>query len=166
MNLQLTKKEIYLAVFIGLMGFFLYSPPMIRWLDTLSPLAGDIFYEILFIIILYVGSNMGFLLYEPKKVPFTKALGLFLVGSALLMTINWESPYVNIVARGNADNLSNIYWQTDDGISWWFTTTQLKIDSSDCATNDYCKARIVAFSIIPFIIAIIGLLFIRGKVGI
>jgi len=80
--MNLTNNELKLAILIGILGFFAYSPFVIRWLDTLAPLQGDIAYEVIFFILMYSGARVGFFIYEPKKVPLRQAIGLFLITSS------------------------------------------------------------------------------------
>ena len=164
MPFNLTKKELYLAFFVALMGFFLYSRSMVLWLDKLTIFQGWLFYNVLWFIIIYVGSRQGFFIYEPKKVPLTQAIGLYLITTAVLMTVNWESGYVQLMTRGNQD-MSTVYVQTDDGMSWFYITTYVPgVDVNDCLTNDNCTARILFIVAIPFILALIGGFLLTGRV--
>ena len=163
MTFSLTNKELLLATAIAVLGFFMYSPSVIRWLDAIPLWQGYVFYQVIYFVSLYFLSKQGLVLFGIKITSVKQTLGLFLITTAFLMTISWCSGYVQFILRGNQD-VSGVYLQTDDGLSWYYVTNYITKDIESCKTDDNCMPRIVAFVIVPFVIALLGGYLITGKI--
>lgn len=159
MTFALTRKELYLAVMIALMGYFLYSSSAIIWLSKLTIFQGWLLYNVLYIISIYTLSKMGLTIFGMRITTLSQTLGLYLITTAFYMTINWESAYVNLVTKGTSEGVSEVYWQTDDGLSWYSVNKYIP-------NLELEQARIIAFVVIPFILALIGGYLLTGRIRI
>lgn len=160
--MNLTNNELKLAIFIGIFGLIMYSTTVIKWLDSVSLLTGYIFYQVIYFVSLYILSKHGLVLFGIRITSLKQTIGLFLITTAFLMTISWCSGYVQLITRSNQD-ISGVYLQTDDGLSWSYVTQYITKGVGDCATNPNCSARIISFSIIPFFLALLGGYMVTGR---
>jgi|GEM_PF-1282785 len=158
----LTKKELLLATFLGIFGFFTNSRWIILWLDSIGIVGGYIFYNIIYFGFLFILSRAGLTLFGLRIERPLQTIGLFLLTTAVFMTIEWESPWINIVTKGTVEGVSIVYWQTDDGISWIFWSNLLGIYG---ITNPDIIA-IFTYPITIFFLALMGGFLITGRIKI
>ncbi len=140
-------------------GFVFSSPKWISYLNTLNSFWGlMVFYAILYGS-LYFLSKFDLLAWGKIhiKQPL-QILGILLFTFAFFIPINWESSYVNRVVGYDPAGCPQIHFQAEDGVVVDFVFDYLGF-------KDLAVVRILAFVIVPMIIAAIGLYFIRGKVS-
>jgi len=155
--MKITGRELKLAVALALMGFVLSEARFILWLDTLNPLEGLIIYYIILYASLYTLSKAGLVVFNVRIEDPAQTFGLLLVTFSFFLTCDWESPYVQIITRGSIGNVSQVYWQAEDGACWYLWTVVMGV-------ADIGLARILTFVVTPFALALIGCLFIEKKV--
>jgi len=141
------------------MGFFLTTRGWILYLNTLTIFGGLVIYYAIYYGSLYALSKLDVIIFKPNVSDMRGTTGLLLILFALAIVINWENPYVQYVTMGSFSGASGVFYQTEDGLAWM-------IASSIMGGADMEQIRIVAFSIIPALIAMLGFTFIEGKVKI
>jgi hypothetical protein len=156
MKLELTDREIGLAIAMAIMGYVLSAREWILWLDKLSPGEGLIVYYTILYGCLYVLSRLGLVVFGFRIKDPIQTFGLLMVTFAFFITVNWESPWVEVVTRGHYVDISPIHYQAEDGATWWFW--QKMLPAADPET-----LRLLTFVATPFILCLIGGLLISRK---
>jgi len=154
---KITSKEFQLAVAIALMGFVLTSRQWILWLNGLTIVGGFLVYYALLYGALYVLEQMGLVIFGFKIKDPKQTIGLLLISFAFFAIVNWENPYIQYVTMGNFSGASGVFYMTEDGLLWQFTTQLLP--SADVELH-----RIFAFVIMPFLIALLGVTLVSKKI--
>lgn len=149
----LTKKEFLLAVIIASLGLLFSSRFIILWLNTLSPLLGLLVYYVIMYGMFIALGHFGLIIFGIKIKHPLQTLGLLMITFALFIVINWESPYVNILTKGSMDNVSVIYSQSEDGAVWYLWNSIIGI-------TNLAVLRLLTFVFTPFLLVIIGSLFV------
>jgi hypothetical protein len=156
---KITKNELVLAITLAIGGFIFSSREFIVWLNHFNPLYGFTVYYIILYASLFVLSKFNLVIFGIKIKKPMQTLGLLLITFSFFLIVNWESCYVQTVLSGSCANVSNIYFGSEDGMTWWFWTTYVGITSVDLA-------RLLTFVFTPFILTIIGGLLVDEKVKI
>lgn len=145
---KLERREIQFALAIALLGFVFSMREWILFLDGQSPFMGFLIYYGIIYVSLLILSKVGFVLMGHHVKEWHQALGVMLIMIAFFTVFNWESQYVNIVAHGSLDNISPIYFQSEDGMTWAFW------EGLGFANTEIL--RLLTFVISPFIEALCG----------
>jgi len=153
---EVTRDEFKLAVVIAIMGFAFTTRPYILWLNSLSPFAGLLIYEIILYGALYTMSRMHLSLGHIEIKDWSQTIGLWLIQYAFFVTINLTSQYVQWVIDGSV-TAPNIFLQSEDGAAFWLFQQILPFASMDAL-------RILTYVITPFILVMIGGYLVRGKI--
>jgi hypothetical protein len=148
-KLKLESREIKLAVILGILGFIFSMRAWIMFLDKQTVLVGFLIYYGILYITLLILSKLGFVMLGKKVGNWKQSMGILLIMFSFFIIFNWESPYVNLVAKGNIDNVSPIYFQAEDGITWSFYQDTLGV--KDIETN-----RLLTFVLTPTITGLLG----------
>jgi|WetSurMetagenome_2_1015567.scaffolds.fasta_scaffold270163_2 hypothetical protein len=146
---SLEKREIQLAIAFGVLGFIFSMRQWIKFLDQQSVLMGFLIYYGIIYLSLLLLAKLGFVIMGTKMKHWPQALGLLLIMFSFFVIFNWESPYVNIVAKGNADNVSPVYFQAEDGITWSFWNDTLGV-------KDVEQLRLLTFVLTPMLTGLLG----------
>jgi len=155
--LELNRRDVALAVAIGVIGYVFSMRVWILFLSSLDSVSGFVMYYIVLYGILIVLSRMKLIIFAPKVGNLRGTLGVVLLTFALFATINWTNPYVQYMTTGNLTGASSVFYQAEDGLCWTFTTQILGIVNIELA-------RIFAFSIVPALVALLGLSLVGGRV--
>ena len=77
--------------------------------------------------------------------------------NSFFIIFDWESEYINIVARGEFDNrkVSKIYLQSEDGATFDFFYR---------LTNNVELSRILTFIVTPIVLTFVGSMLIERKI--
>jgi len=157
---SLTKNELKLAVFIALLGFIFSSRPFIKYLALQSsPVIGfTIYYCVLFAITMVL-AYLGFSVFNIQIKNVLQVIGTLMIVFSFFIVINWESQYVQYVDKGTVEGASNVFYSSEDGITFW-------VWHDIAGINDMNKVRILTFIITPFILTLLGgLLVTRAKIN-
>jgi len=141
------------------MGFFLTTRGWILYLNTLTIFGGLVIYYAIYYGSLYALSKLDVIIFKPNVSDARGTAGLLLILFALAIVINFENPYVQYLTMGTFTGASQVFYQTEDGVAWLFASSIMK-------GADIEQVRIVAFSVIPALIAMLGFTFIEGKIKI
>ena len=158
--LRITPRELTLAVVIAIMGFIFSTRSFILYMDKQTPVAGLLIYEVILYVALFFFSNfLGVAVFhvKPWSVNLIQTLGLLLITFAFFVVVDWSSAYQNIVTKGTSSNVSNIYFQCEDGATWYAWSH---------VTSSVETLRMLTYVITPFVLALIGGFLVRGKLNI
>jgi len=147
-SFEITTKELILAVAIAVIGFVFSLRGWIYFLDKIPLWASFTIYELIFFIILYVFGKLDLIVFGVKVNKFKHTLGLWFIVCALMICINWTSPYVNIVTHDTIDGVSPIYFASEDGVVWWLW--------EQTGLQNVEWLRILTYIFTPFILTLIG----------
>jgi hypothetical protein len=148
-NFKLTQKEVALALFIAILGFAFSSREWVLFLNTLNPLEGLIIYYIILYSCLTLLSYFGLVIFNIKIKNPIQTFGLILITFAFFITVDWESPYIQLLTKGNVEDASTIFYQSEDGATWYFWYDVMKI-------KDVETCRILTFVFTPLLLCLIG----------
>jgi len=155
--MELTSREVGLAVAFAVLGFAFSMREWILFLDSLSPLQGLIVYYIILYVSLYVLSRLDLVVFGFKIKDPLQTLGLLLITFAFFVTVDWESPYIQYVTGRSVENVSPVYFQSEDGAVWFLWQSVLPWLGVE-------QLRVLTYVVTPFILALIGGLLVSGKV--
>ena len=155
---KLTEREICLAVAFALMGFFLTLKGFVVWLSGLNPLEGLVVYYIILYSAIYVLSKLGLVIFGLRIEKPLQILGLGMITFAFFMIVNWESEYVNLVTVGSSVGVSQAYWGSEDGATFYFVYHILGIKA-------LAVARLITFVLVPFLLALGGGFLLEKKIS-
>lgn len=154
---ELNQRDFALAAAIGVIGFLFSTREWLLTLNGLDQLTGFIIYYAVMYGFLFALHKLDVILFKANVSDLQGTLGLMLILFAIAVTINWTNPYVQLVTTGNLTGASGVFYQAEDALSWSFATNVLGI-------QDVQTARIVAFSLVPFAVALLGTALIKGRV--
>ena len=157
---QITSRELQLAGAIGAMGYVFASRPFLLYLNLLNPVEGLLLYYMVLYAVLFGLSRMGLTVFGFKITDPSQTFGLLLVNFAFFATIDWSSPWVQLVVTGSTSGAANALTNNcEDGLLWFLVNSVLKVSNPDVAA-------FLAFAVAPFLIALVGLYFVEGNVKI
>ena len=151
----ITTKELYLALVFSLLGFLLTTRLLLNTLEGLNVFLGFIVYYAIIFLTIFVISKLDLVIFGFKIDNLAQKIGLVLITFAFFILVNWESPYVNIVTHGTAENVSSIYFMSEDGITWAFW---------DMIFNNIQAIRVLTFIVTPFLLTLLGGLLVSEKI--
>ena len=154
--MEITGKEITLAVLFAVIGFFFSTHELISWMSTLNPAEGLVVYYAIIYGTLFILSKLDLVVFGEKIESGTQILGLVLIMFAFFILVDWESAYVQYVVRGNFDVAVN-YIQSEDGAIFYLW--QQILPNATVETW-----RLLTFVFTPFILVLIGSLFVSEKI--
>jgi hypothetical protein len=158
--MQLTEKEVALAVALAVLGFALSSRQWLLFLDGLNPFQGLIVYYLILYFSLYILSRLELVVFGFKIKEPLQTLGLLLITFAFFICVDWESPYVQLATRGSLETVGNItpvLFQSEDGATWFLWQQAfpwLQIET----------LRVLTYVLTPFVLTLIGGLLVSEKV--
>ena len=159
-NHNITKKEWLLVGFIILMGWFFSMKDTILKFDSMSPnqlflISYAVLYGFLYIASKYHGGIIiwNFQIKHPLQV-----FGTVLIIFSVFLVTTWENPYIQYVTKGNFDGISNIFYATEDGITWNFWTRYI-----EPIPENIEKLRLLTFVFTPGLLSLIGVYLLNKK---
>jgi len=157
---ELSGRDVTLAVAIGVIGFVFSTRTWLLFLNGLNVVLGCLVYYIVLYAMLLIFSKLKLIIFAPKIGNVRGTVGLVLLTFALFVTVSSENPYAQYITTGSFGGASPIFFQTEDGITWLFVTQVLAV----LGIVHIELARIFAFSIVPALVALVGLSLIGGRV--
>ena len=139
------------------MGFVASSRGVILFLNSLNPFQGLLVYYLILYSSLYVLSKMDLVIFGFKIDNPLQTLGLLLITFSFFITVNWESAYVQYISTGSFGGTSTVFLQSEDGATFWFWSTMFP-------SAEVEFLRILTFVVTPFVLTIIGSLFVSKKI--
>jgi hypothetical protein len=158
--MDLTEKEVSLAVALAVLGFALSSRQWLLFLDCLNPFEGLIVYYLILYVSLYILSRLDLVVFGVTIKEPLQTFGLLLITFAFFIVVDWESPYVQLATRGSIETVGNItpvLFQSEDGATWFLW--QQAFPWLDIET-----LRILTYVVTPLVLALIGGLLVSEKV--
>ena len=84
-------------------------------------------------------------------------IGTILIIFSFFIIFNMESCYVNTVTYGSCENVSDIYFHSEDGATYWLWSH---------LTDDVDSLRILTFVVTPFVLTFFGTMMITDTIEI
>lgn len=156
--MKLTSKEVALAVALAFMGLVFSTRTFLIWLNTLNAFEGIVVYYAVLYVALFVLGKLDLVVFGVKIKDPLQTFGLAIITFAFFITVNWTNPYVQYATTGSFQGASNVFTNnSEDGVTWAFWSWLLPY-------ADIMLLRILAFVVTPFVLALIGGLFVSKKV--
>ncbi|MEM5866304.1 MAG: hypothetical protein QXG39_00090 [Candidatus Aenigmatarchaeota archaeon] len=152
---KITTEELILAFIFFILAFFFTSREWLLFLNRLDPLSGWLIYEIIVVVTIFCLAYAGLVVARIEIKSPLQILGSFMIVSAFFMIFNWENPYVQYVTTGGFQGASNVFYQTEDGVSWWIWSNFI------LKGQDPEVIRIFAFPVTVFILVFVGVFLVR-----
>ena len=154
---RLTRRDVQLAVLIGIVGYLFSSRTWLFFMNGLNPIEGTIVYYVIVYAGLYGLAKLGLSIFGFKISTADQTFGLLMLNFAFHVTTNWADPWVQYVTTGSLGGMSNVLVNnSEDGLVWYVVYTLGGI------TNLFL-ARVLTFVVIPFLISTVALYLIKGK---
>lgn len=154
---EITLKEFLLALSISLMGFLFSTKTFLLWLNTLNPFMGFLVYYGVLFTVLFILSRFDLVIAGLKIHSPLQCIGSVFVLFSFLLVVSWKNPFVQFVTTGSFEGASAIFYQTEDGVAWWFWTTVLGI-------SNVTLAHILTFIITPFVLTLLGVMLVSEAI--
>ena len=145
---KITKEEKILITILALAGFFFSSKKWLMFLDESNPITGLIIYYFIIFISFFFLSKLGLSLFKIEVKKTTQIIGIVLITFSFFIVFNWESQWVQYVTKGDVSSASSIFFQSEDGATFYFWNTILKIGMN--------TSRILTFVVTPIILTLLG----------
>jgi len=147
---EITGKELALAITIAFLGFAFSTRQWVLFLDKFDPFTGLLIYYIILYVALFALSRAGLIIWKFRIKDPVQVLGALLITMAFFITVDWESPWIQIVT-GKMGDVSNVLYQAEDGAFWYLWSF---------VTNNPELLRLLTYVLTPFILTFIGVLLI------
>lgn len=151
MNFKITNKEWIFIAIIGILGFFFSRAEWIQYMNQQTPLKNFLIYYGIVYSALFILSKLGLVIWKISIKHPLQVLGAGLILFSFFLIFNWENPYVQYASTGSFEGASNVFYGTEDAITWnfWYDMTK-EIES----------ARILTFIVTPMALSLLGALFV------
>jgi hypothetical protein len=157
MKFKITPKDLTLAVVFAIMGFIFSERSWIQWMNSLNPIEGLFVYYIILYTSLFILSKLTLVVFGFRITNISQTFGLLLITFAFFILVNWVNPYVQYITTGSLSGASNVFYQCEDGATWYFWNTIVGI-------KDIETARILTYSVTTFILTLIGAGLVSGNI--
>lgn len=150
---KITSSEIKLAIVFAGLGFIFSSRSWLLWLNSFDPIKGLFIYYIILYISIFILSKFNLIIYKFRIEKPLQVLGLLLITFAFFILVDWESAYVQYITTGSTEGASVIFYQCEDGATWYFWYNVMNVKNIE-------MARILTYVITPFVLVLIGSYFV------
>jgi hypothetical protein len=152
LTLKLAKRELVLALCFALLGLIFYTRTFLNAINLLNPVEGLVIYYIVIWGSLFILSKFDLVIFGVKIKSFQQTFGVLLITFAFFIVVDWSSAYVQWATTGSFNGASGVLFQDEDGAVWALFSWLIPPVSNAAIWID----RILAFSVTPAILAIIG----------
>jgi hypothetical protein len=149
-DFEITKKEMLLAFTLAFVGFVLSMHQWVLFMNMLDPFTGLLVYYAILYVALFVLSRFKLIIWKLRIKDPLQVLGALLITMAFFITVDWESPWIQVVT-GNTGSVSNVLYQSEDGAFWYLWSF---------ITGNPEILRLLTYVLTPFILAIVGAFFV------
>jgi len=150
-------RELWLAVAFALMGFAFSSREWLLFLDGLNPFQGLIVYYVIIFTSIFILSRLDLVVLGFRIRGLAQTIGLTLITFAFFITVDWESPYIQIATGRQPVDMSPVYFQAEDGAVWYAWSQILPTAGPDVL-------RVLTYVVTPLILALVGGFLVSEKV--
>ena len=152
-NSDITVKEILLAIIFAIMGFLLTTKSWLLFLNGLSPIQGLIVYYVIMYSSLFILSQLGLIIWKFNIKSPLQVLGATMIVFAFFIVVDWESQYVQYITNADMSGASAVFYQSEDGATFYLWNTVLGISNIDVA-------RLLTYVFTPFVLVLTGAVFV------
>lgn len=146
------------AATFAILGYVFSSRELIRFLNTLNPFQGLLFYYFQLFVVLEVLQYFGLIIGGVKMQSLSQTIGELLLIFAFFIIVDQESEWVAYVtgeAEGKKKDYPVIYTQAEDGAVYYLWSTYV--------TSNPETARLLTFVFTPAVLVTVGLYLTGGK---
>jgi hypothetical protein len=147
MPFKLSNKEVLFAIALAVLGFAFTFKEVIFFLNDLNPVEGLLISWFIYFSILAVFAHYDLVIFKYHIKDIKQILGASLITLAFFIITNWESCYIERTVGGVCENISPIFFQSEDGAIWYLWSAY---------TGDLLILRVLTYIITPFILALVG----------
>jgi len=158
MGLKITKKELFLALAFGILGFLLSTRSFILFANGLNPFMGFLLYYAIVIASVFILSKLGLVIGSIKVKKVSQVIGMVLIFFAFFLIFNWTNQYFQFVVTGNTTGAANIFFNGEDGITYYFWNSIVGIHNMGII-------RWLMFPLTAFVTALLGGLLVDEKIN-
>lgn len=142
----------------ALLGYLFSSRRFIRFLNTLNPFQGLLFYYAQLFVTLEVLQYFGLVIGGVRMTDLSQTIGELLVIFAFFILVDQESAWVAYVVgepEGKPKDYPVVYTQAEDGAVYYLWSTYI--------TSNPETARFLTFVVTPVVLVSLGLYLTGGK---
>lgn len=148
------KNIIIIPLLLGGAGYLFSTHTWLKFINTLSPIAGLAIYYlvvmVILIILMYVGIRVGNISFTTYR----QIIGSTLIIFSFFILFDFSSCYQNEIIHGNC-NIPINFIQMEDGVVYNFWNK---------FTPNISKLRILTYVVTPFILTFLGIYLITDRV--
>lgn len=145
------------AAVFAVLGYLFSTRRLIRFLNTLNPFQGLLFYYLQLFVTLEVLQYFGLVVGGVKMESLSQTIGELMIIFAFFIIVDQESAWVAYVIgeeEGKKKDYPVVYTQAEDGAVYYLWTTYF--------TSDPEVARMLTFVVTPVVLVSAGL-FLTGR---
>ena len=157
MTKKITGKELALVAIFALIGWYVSQASFIKYLDGLSLYSGFLIYYAFLYGFLLLLSKAGLIIGNIKIDKPMQLVGLILITFSFFLIFNFENPYVQFITEGNMDGASQIFYYSEDGITWNFWSNLLPGHPVE-------HLRLLTFVLTPALLTLIGVYLVERRI--
>lgn len=144
---------------MAVLGYAFSTKTFLLAMNNLDPISGLVVYMVVSYSAIYVLSRSDLTIAGWKIKSVTQTIGLFLITFSWYIVVGWSNQYVQYVTQGSFDGASVLFFQCEDGVAWHLMASLIPPSAPFMIWID----RVLAFSVIPFSLTLIGGLLASGK---
>ena len=156
---RLTLQEFYLAVALGVMGWVFSLRAWLLLMNALSAWQGFLIYYAIIYGTIYILSMLGLVLFGKKVTNWSETFGAMILTFGYFVVVNWENPYVQLVTTGSLNGASPVFYQSEDGMTWFFWASIIPP-----IPQNIQLLRFLTFMLTPFLAGLVGGYLLRHKI--
>lgn len=118
-DFKITKGEWIFILVMVILPFIFDSKKFIVWLDKLNPIFNFLIYYVIIFSVIFLLSKAGLTIWKFHIKSFRQVIGAGLVTFSFFLIFNWENPFVQYYSTGSFLGASNVFYGTEDGISFF-----------------------------------------------
>lgn len=153
---KVSRNEWFLVGFMAVAGLVFTSRQWLLYLNVLNSWQGFLVYYGILFLAGFVLSKFGLSIVNIPVKSCLQLLGIVMITFSFFLIFNWENPYVQFVTTDHFEGASPVFFQTEDGITWWFWTDVLDV-------QDIPMARVLSFVVTPAVLTLLGSLFVARQ---
>lgn len=146
---KITQKEILLSLAFATLGFAFSTREWLLFLNSLNPITGLVVYYTILYSSLILLSKAGLTIYKFRIDKPLQVLGLLLITFSFFILVGWSSNYVQYVTTGSTEGASVVFYQCEDGATFYFWYFIVGIRNIELA-------RFFTFVFTPFTLTLLG----------
>jgi len=142
--------QFMLPIVFALMGFLFSTRRYITTVDKLPPHIGLLVYYTILTIIVLALQRCGLVIGDTEMTSWRSSIGSMFIVFAFFITIAGGSCYVNYITKGHCNDISNIYFSSEDGAVYHLWDKLFP--------GKHSRNRLLTYIFTPFVFTSLGVL--------